>query len=97
MVTDIVEAAAELSADRRALWDLLLDPETYPRLFPGIGACEQFDTDEGPALLRMRLGGDTGEIRTIDVHLIPGRTHEFLELQCPTQGCFAAIRLRGDH
>ncbi|BCK58164.1 putative acyl-CoA synthetase FadD [Nocardia wallacei] len=96
LVTDIVEAATELSADRRAIWDLLLDPETYPRLFPGIGACEQFESDSGPALLRMRLGGETGEIRTLDVHLVPGRTYEFLELQCPAQGCFAAIRLRGD-
>ncbi len=96
LVTDVVETAVDLAVARKALWDLLLDPETYPRMFPGIGACEQLDSDGGGPVLRMRLGGTDDEIHLIDVHLIPGKAPEFLELQCPGRGSFAVVRLRGD-
>ncbi|MBB5914960.1 acyl-CoA synthetase (AMP-forming)/AMP-acid ligase II [Nocardia transvalensis] len=96
MVTDVVEAATELTVARKALWDLLVDPDTYPRVFPGIGACEHLGADGGPPLVRMRLGGGAGDIHTVDVRLVPGRPGELLELQCPGQGSFASVRLRGD-
>ncbi|WP_232236350.1 AMP-binding protein [Nocardia sp. BMG51109] len=65
-------------------------------MFPGVGACEQLDYDGRTLLLRMRLGGGDAEITAVDVSLTPTKAPEFLELQCPGQGCFAAVRLRGD-
>ncbi|ATL66029.1 acyl-CoA synthetase [Nocardia terpenica] len=96
LVTDVVDAVTDLAIARQALWDLLNDPETYARLFPGIGACERLDTDGGPPVLRLRIGSGPADIRTLDVLLIAGREAAQLELQCPALGSFAAVRLR-DH
>ncbi|MGV9680227.1 AMP-binding protein [Nocardia sp. NPDC003482] len=76
------------------MWDLLIDPQTYPRMFPGIGACEQIDSD-GPPVLRFRVG-DGAEVRTLDARLVVHQAPDSLELQLPAQGSFASIRLRGD-
>ncbi|MFI5779151.1 AMP-binding protein [Nocardia sp. NPDC051570] len=95
MVTDVVDAITELPIARKAIWDLLIDPQTYPRMFPGIGACEQLDCEGGPPTLRFRVGSGA-EIRTIDVRLVLGRTGDSLELQGLVQGSFASIRLRGE-
>ncbi|WP_067670777.1 AMP-binding protein [Nocardia miyunensis] len=95
MVTEIIDASADLAISPRVLWKLLADPETYPRLFPGIGACDPVETLDGPPSWRMRVGGVDTEIRVLDVRLVLNREAHTVELQCPAQGSFAAIRLRG--
>ncbi|MQY23725.1 2-succinylbenzoate--CoA ligase [Nocardia sp. RB20] len=77
------------------LWKLLVDPDTYPRLFPGIGACDPVETIDGPPSWRMRVGTADTEIRVLDLRLVLNREAHTVELQCPAQGSFAAARLRG--
>ncbi|WP_067900600.1 AMP-binding protein [Nocardia vaccinii] len=95
MVTEIVDASADLAISPRVLWKLLADPETYPRLFPGIGACDPVETIDGPPSWRMRVGSVDTEIRILDVRLGLNREAHTVELQCPAQRSFVAIRLRG--
>jgi len=95
VVTEIVDVSADLAIDPRALWGLLVDPETYPRLFPGIGACEPYEIVDGPPAWQMRIGGAETEIRTLEIRLIENRELNTLELQCPAMSSFAAIRLLG--
>ncbi|MEV6774225.1 AMP-binding protein [Nocardia sp. NPDC051030] len=96
MVTDVIDAVAEFAIARKAIWDVLIEPQTYPRLFPGIGACEQVDTVEEHPALNLRVGGDGTEIRTLRVQLRIAREYESFEVHCPATGSFAAVRLRGD-
>ncbi|MGV9832594.1 AMP-binding protein [Nocardia niigatensis] len=96
MVTDVIDAVAEFAIDRQAIWDVLVDPQTYPRLFPGIGACEQLDTVDVHPTLNMRVGGNGVDIRVLRVQLHITRTGESFELHCPDRGSFATVRLRGD-
>ncbi|WP_067827935.1 AMP-binding protein [Nocardia inohanensis] len=93
MVTDVIDAIAEFPIARKAIWDVLVEPQTYPRLFPGIGACETPDTAEEHQTLNLRIGGHGIEIRTLRVLLRIARHQESLELHCPDYGSFAAIRL----
>ncbi|WP_067715475.1 AMP-binding protein [Nocardia yamanashiensis] len=94
MVTDVIDAIAEFPIARKAIWDVLVEPQTYPRLFPGIGACETPDTAEEHQTLNLRIGGAGLEIRTLRVLLRIARDQESLELHCPDYGSFAAVRLR---
>ena len=94
MVTEIVDASADLAIPPRVLWKSLADPETYPRLFPGIGACDPVETIDGPPSWRMRVGSADTEIRVLDVRLVLNREAHTVELQCPAQRSFVAIRLR---
>ncbi|UGT41308.1 AMP-binding protein [Nocardia yamanashiensis] len=94
MVTDVIDAIAEFPIARKAIWDVLVEPQTYPRLFPGIGACETPDTAEEHQTLNLRVGGAGLEIRTLRVLLRIARDQESLELHCPDYGSFAAVRLR---
>ncbi|RMI32555.1 AMP-binding protein [Nocardia stercoris] len=92
MVTDVIDVATEVTVPRRELWDLLLDADSYARLFPGIGACEPMSSATG-IRLHLRLGTETSEIRTLDVTLIPGREPEALELRCAELDASASVRL----
>lgn len=96
MVTDVIDAVADFAIDRQAIWDVLVDPQTYAQLFPGIGACEQLDTVDTHPTLNMRVGGNGIEIRVLRVQLHLTRAGESFELHCPEQGSFATVRLRGD-
>lgn len=94
VVTDVIDAVAEFAIARKAIWDVLVEPQTYPRLFPGIGACEQLDTADIHPVLNLRVGPSGGDIRVVQTQLRLGRTHESFELHCPAQGSFATVRLR---
>ncbi|WP_405489817.1 AMP-binding protein [Nocardia sp. NBC_00511] len=94
MVTDIIDAVAEFAITRKALWDVLIDPQTYPRLFPGVGACEELDTAEAHPSLNMRVGGDGLEIQVLRMQMHITREGEAFEFHCPASGSFAAVRLR---
>ncbi|MCX4092009.1 AMP-binding protein [Nocardia sp. alder85J] len=92
MVTDIVDATVDLPVARSAVWKLLRDPHVYPRVFPGIGSCEQLGTDQDSTRLRLRVGRDATDIQAVEVRLTVGRHLENLDLRC-ADGAFAAIRL----
>ncbi|MFI6867876.1 AMP-binding protein [Nocardia sp. NPDC050406] len=94
MVTDVIDAVAEFAIARKTLWDVLVEPQTYPRLFPGIGACEQVDLPGEHPTLNFRIGPSGGDIRVVQAQLRLGRTHESFEMHCPAQGSFATVRLR---
>ncbi|WP_040735535.1 AMP-binding protein [Nocardia tenerifensis] len=96
MVTDVIDVNAEFAVARKALWDLLLEPQTYPRLFAGIGACELIDTGPDSRIANVRIGTAESGIRTHQLLLTVRRWYESLELQCPGTGSFVSIRLRGD-
>ncbi|MCP9619512.1 AMP-binding protein [Nocardia otitidiscaviarum] len=96
MVTDVFDAAAEIAIPRHALWALLLEPETYPRVYPGIGACEQVGVVEGNPLVLFRIGTPDTGIAILEVRVRAGRAGESLELQCPARGSFVTVRMVGD-
>lgn len=96
MVTDVIDAVAEFAIARKAIWDALIEPQTYPRLFPGIGACEQLDTVDTHPTLNMRVGGHGIEVHVVRVQLHITRAGESFELHTPERGSFAVVRLRGD-
>ncbi|MET8649238.1 AMP-binding protein [Nocardia aurea] len=96
MVTDVIDVVAEFAIDRTAVWDLLLEPQTYPRIFPGIGACEPLESVDGHTMLRFRVGTAELGIRTHTVRVVIGRIRDGFELQCPAEGSFASVRLLGD-
>ncbi|MGX1809594.1 AMP-binding protein [Nocardia sp. NPDC055321] len=96
MVTDVIDAVAEFAVPRTALWSVLVEPQSYPRLFRGIGACEQVDAAAEHPTLNLRIGNADSEIRTLRVQLRLGRDEEGLEIHHPDSGSFATIRLRED-
>ncbi|MFC9898141.1 AMP-binding protein [Nocardia sp. NPDC127579] len=96
MITDVVEVVAEVPVSRRALYELLGDPQNYPRILVGVGACEPREPIDGRPLVRFRIGSIEAGVRTIDVQPIVVRWYERLELHCPSEGSFASIRLRGE-
>ncbi|MBL1078242.1 AMP-binding protein [Nocardia sp. 2] len=95
MVSDVIDVVADLAISRNALWALLLDPQTYPRIFPGIGACDPLESLDDRPLVRFRIGTPQTGIQVLDVRMIVGRWYERLELHCGAVGAFASIRLRG--
>ncbi|TDP37919.1 AMP-binding protein [Nocardia ignorata] len=96
MVTDVIDVSADFTIARQALWDVLLDPQSYPRMFTGIGACERIDHPDGAVVWQVRVGSvDTG-IHTHEFVLGIGRWYESFELRSPALGSFASVRLRGD-
>ncbi|MEV0247044.1 AMP-binding protein [Nocardia sp. NPDC050712] len=96
MITDVVEVVAEVPVSRRALYELLVDPQNYPRILVGVGGCEPLAPVDNRPLVRFRIGSIESGIRTIDVQPIVVRWFERLELHCPAEGSFASIRLRGE-
>ncbi|GAA5061834.1 AMP-binding protein [Nocardia callitridis] len=96
MVTDLVDVVAEFPIARRALWDLLLEPQTYPRVFLGVGACERLHDVDGHPLLELRIGSPQTEIRLRQIRVVVGRWYESFELQCPGTSSFASVRLSGE-
>ncbi|MQY31666.1 AMP-binding protein [Nocardia aurantia] len=95
MVTDIVDATVDLPVARTAVWDLLRDPQIYPRIFPGIGTCEQLGAEPDGLHLRLRVGGDAADVRVVEARLTFGRELESLDLRS-TDGAFAAVRLHDE-
>ncbi|WP_239476478.1 AMP-binding protein [Nocardia arizonensis] len=94
MVTEIFETTHDVPVGRRAVWDALVDPHTYVRLFAYIGGCEFLENVDGRAVLMFRIGTPEAGIAAVCVHLITGRPETNLELYCPDLGSLAAIRLR---
>ncbi|MGY0498663.1 AMP-binding protein [Nocardia sp. FBN12] len=96
MVTDVIDVSADFTIARQALWDVLLDPQSYPRMFTGIGSCEPVERPDGAVHWQVRVGSASGGMRTHEFILVIGRWYESFELRSPVLGSFAAIRLRGD-
>ncbi|NUP28860.1 MAG: AMP-binding protein, partial [Nocardia sp.] len=96
MVTDVIDLVAEIPAARAAVWDLLLDPQTYPRVFTGIGACARLDVPGEQPELEFRIGTTGAGIRVLRVRMVTGRWYESLELHTPEIGSFAALRMYGE-
>ncbi|WP_446222108.1 AMP-binding protein [Nocardia sp. IBHARD005] len=96
MVNDVIDVSADFTIARQALWDVLLDPQSYPRMFTGIGSCEPVERPDGAVHWQVRIGSASGGIRIHEFILVIGRWYESFELRSPVLGSFAAIRLRGD-
>ncbi|WP_336082092.1 AMP-binding protein [Nocardia sp. SSK8] len=96
MVTDVIDVTADFTIARQALWDVLLDPQSYPRMFTGIGSCERVERPDGAVVWQVRVGSAAAGIETHEFVLEIGRWYESFELRSRQLGSFAAIRLRGD-
>ncbi|UGT55395.1 AMP-binding protein [Nocardia asteroides] len=96
MPSDVVDVSVEFPVSRRALWDILLDPHSYPRLWTGIGACERLLRPDSSTLWQVRIGDAAIGVRHTDLALTIGRRYESFELHNPESGGFALIRLTGD-
>jgi acyl-CoA synthetase (AMP-forming)/AMP-acid ligase II len=96
LVTDVIDMVAEIPAARAAVWELLLDPQTYPRVFTGIGACSRLDLPGAEPVFEFRLGTPAAGIRVLRVRVVTGRWYESLELHAPEIGSFAALRMYGE-
>ncbi|MEV0335129.1 AMP-binding protein [Nocardia sp. NPDC050717] len=96
MVTDVIDVTADFTIARQALWNVLLDPQSYPRMFTGIGSCEQVEGPDGSVLWQVRVGSAAAGIECHDLILEIGRWYESFELRCSALGSFVAVRLRGD-
>ncbi|MBW0271131.1 acyl-CoA synthetase [Nocardia sp. MH4] len=96
MVTDVIDVSADFTIARQSLWDVLLDPQSYPRMFTGIGSCERVERPDGSVVWQVRVGSAAAGIQTHEFVLEIGRWYESFELRSSALGSFAAIRLRGD-
>jgi hypothetical protein len=94
VVTEIVDATGELPVAVQPLRELLMDPQVYPRICTGIGACEQVDARDGHPVWQIRIGTPGVGLRTLTVTLRPGRGGNF-EMLCLDEGSFAIVRLSG--
>ncbi|WUC06041.1 AMP-binding protein [Nocardia sp. NBC_00565] len=95
LVTDVINVDAEFEVARKPLWDLLMDPQTYARMFPGIGVCERAETSDIHPVLLFRGGSAAISITAPPIRLVVGKETETFELQCPGLGSFVTVRLRG--
>ncbi|MEV5651044.1 hypothetical protein AB0L57_22560 [Nocardia sp. NPDC052254] len=93
MGTDVVEAAAEISGHRPEVWDLLISPGTYTRLFTGVASCECLADDGESKLLRFGLQSARTGPRSVSAHITIGRHGRSFELHSPSSGLLANVRL----
>ncbi|MEU3013697.1 AMP-binding protein [Nocardia asteroides] len=96
MSSDVVDVTADFAVARQALWEILLDPQSYPRLWTGIGGCERVSGPEGDTIWQVRIGDAAAGVRTVALSVRIGRWYESFELNNAESGSFALIRLAGD-
>ncbi|MFF2551233.1 AMP-binding protein [Nocardia sp. NPDC058058] len=96
MITDDFDISVDIVAPRHALWSLLVDPHAYPRILPGIGACEPLGTIDGDRVVIFRIGDPDTGIGLIEVRVIAGRWCEGLELHSERLGSVVRVQLVGD-
>ncbi|MFD3745353.1 AMP-binding protein [Nocardia sp. NPDC058633] len=96
MPSDVVDVSVEFSVSRRALWDVLLEPQSYPRLWAGIGGCDRLLGPDGSTVWQVRIGDRAVGVRRTGLVVTIGRWYESFELHNPESGSFAMIRLTGD-
>lgn len=96
MPSDVVDVSVEFSLSRRALWDVLLEPQSYPRLWAGIGGCDRLLNPDGSTVWEVRIGDRAAGVRRTGLALTIGRWYESFELHNPESGSFAMVRLTGD-
>ncbi|GAB2728044.1 acyl-CoA synthetase [Nocardia thraciensis] len=77
-----------------SVWKLLTDPQSYSRIFTGIGACDRLETIAGHPLWQFRVGTGESGISTFSATFMVGRAGATFELECGATGSFAAVRLR---
>ncbi|AHH20148.1 putative acyl-CoA ligase [Nocardia nova SH22a] len=94
VTTEVFDTAVELPVARSDVWKLLTDPQLYPRIFIGIGACDRVETIAGAPVWQLRIGTAATEIRTLSVTVRAGHPGSAFELSCAATGSFASIRLR---
>ncbi|MFC9898290.1 AMP-binding protein [Nocardia sp. NPDC127579] len=95
MVSEIVEVVEEYLIPRHALWRILIDPRIYPRLFAGIGACEQVSVAGDHPVFALRVGTPALGIDAVWAQLAVGRKYESFELRTQQPDCFVTVGLRG--
>ncbi|WP_405137138.1 AMP-binding protein [Nocardia sp. NBC_01388] len=72
---------------------LLIDPQLYPRIFAGVGACEQVDTLGAGLSWLIRIGTITSGVHTRRATFHPDR-HGGMQLRCTETGALVSVRLR---
>ncbi|WP_043661073.1 AMP-binding protein [Nocardia thailandica] len=96
MPSDVVDVTVELPVARRALWDVLLEPQSYPRLWAGIGGCDRVqDPGADAAQWHVRIGDPDIGVRQCSLAVTVGRWYESFEVHSPGSGSFALVRLTG--
>ncbi|WP_316574228.1 AMP-binding protein [Nocardia canadensis] len=95
MPSDVVDVVVDFAVPRRPLWDVLLEPQSYPRLWTGIGGCERILHPDGGTVWQVRIGDAALGVRTVGLALTIGRWYESFELHNPETGSFAMVRLTG--
>ncbi|MCC3332111.1 AMP-binding protein [Nocardia abscessus] len=94
MVAEIVEVVHELPLARQVVWNILIQPENYARLFSGVGGMEQLEQDESYWRAAFRAGSPAIGIETVEVRLTVHQWYQRLELSAPNVSALAAIRLK---
>ncbi|MFC9994104.1 AMP-binding protein [Nocardia sp. NPDC127526] len=84
---------ADLPFAPGAVQELLLDPQLYPRILRGVGACEQADTVDGKPLWLIRMGTAATDIHIRRATLLVDRQGGFA-LRCVDTGCLVSVRVR---
>ena len=94
VITDLVEADLELAHPRALIWELISNPEWYPRFFRGLGICEKVAdaTKNGPAIytFQTRLHG---MVMNHHMRVIPGHADEGLLIEGVQFHSLVSIRL----
>lgn len=93
MVTEIFDTTVDLPVAPELIQAVLIDPQLYPRIFPGVGACEQLDTCGAGLSWLIRIGTPTAAIHTRAAIFQPDR-HGGFQLRCTETGALVSVRLR---
>ncbi|WP_306355839.1 MULTISPECIES: AMP-binding protein [unclassified Nocardia] len=94
MVAEIVEVVHTLPLARQLVWNILIQPESYARLFNGVGGLEPLERDESYWRAAFRVGTPEVGIETVEVKLAIRQWYDRLELSAPQVGALATIRLQ---
>ncbi|MBH0779896.1 AMP-binding protein [Nocardia bovistercoris] len=95
-MSEIIEVVEEYVLPRHLIWDVLIDPQMYPRLFRGVGACVQVDLVNGQPVLDFHVGTPAVGMGSLRAHLTVGRRYEEFDLQCPRSGSLVSVRIRSE-
>ncbi|WP_054811850.1 AMP-binding protein [Nocardia arizonensis] len=96
MISEIIEVVEEYLIPRHLIWDVLVDPQMYPRLFRGVGACMQVGLVDGHPMLDFLVGTPSIGIGSLRTHLTIARKYEAFDLQCTDSGSLVSVRIRAD-
>lgn len=93
MVSEVIEVVEEYLIPRHQIWEVLIQPRMYPRLFTGIASCERVDTITGHDIHDFRIGRADDGFRTLPAMLTIGRRYEGFDLRSVELSAFVSVVL----